>query len=108
MRCPRRGEIGAHVYSGDDKWRDDGTCSYCGSLSPDELFERIEQEHELIPTDKNYKVYIRAGGHQRKFYFQHLSDDEQQRFLDLLNARTLHIAYPGYFYRLPFFAVAKQ
>lgn len=38
-----------------------------------------------------------------KFYFQHLSADEQQRFIDLYNAKKMNIGYPGHFYRLPFF-----
>lgn len=38
-----------------------------------------------------------------KFYFQHLSTEEQQRFIELVNAHTMKIGMPGYFYRLPFF-----
>lgn len=38
-----------------------------------------------------------------KFYFQHLDDAGQKRFIDLLNGRKLNIAYPGHFYRPPFF-----
>jgi hypothetical protein len=39
-------------------WRDDGTCSYCGSISPADLFAAIEAGCELGPTDKDYKVYV--------------------------------------------------
>lgn len=40
-------------------WRDDGTCSYCGSLNPDILFAAIEAgTAELGATDKNYKLYV--------------------------------------------------
>jgi hypothetical protein len=39
-------------------WREDGTCSYCGSLSPDQFFEAIAKGAEFGPTDKNYKVYV--------------------------------------------------
>ena len=39
-----------------------------------------------------------------KFYFQHLSDEERTRFIDLVNAKTMKLAHPGYFYVLPFFA----
>jgi len=38
-----------------------------------------------------------------KFYFQHLSEEQQHEFIDLLNAKALTIGYPGRFYRLPFF-----
>ena len=40
---------------------------------------------------------------REKFYFQHLSDEQQQRFIDLLNARKLNIGIPGHFYQPPFF-----
>lgn len=92
-------------------WRDDGTCSYCGSLSPDQFFEAISKNAELGPTDKDYKVYVSLPTHwpyprprgSAKFYFQHLNELERTRFVELLNARSLQIGYPGYFYRLPFF-----
>ena len=51
----------AIARQGRDYWGDcDGhkSCSYCGSLSPAELFAAIEAGHELGPTDKNYKVYV--------------------------------------------------
>jgi hypothetical protein len=42
----------------ESRWRDDGTCSYCGSLSPEQFFAAIDAGCELGPTDKNYKVYV--------------------------------------------------
>lgn len=39
-------------------WEKDGTCSYCGSLSPEKFFEALDKNCELVPTDKNYKVYV--------------------------------------------------
>lgn len=98
-KCPRQDMswIGAeHHHS----WRPDGTCSFCGSISPDDLFAAIEAGEEITPTDKPYKIYV---GGSRKFYFQHLSHDEQDRFIDLYNARSVKMAYPGYFYVLPYF-----
>lgn len=38
-----------------------------------------------------------------KFYFQHLSIDQRKRFVDLMNAGSLKLAYPGRFYVMPFF-----
>lgn len=88
-------------------WRDDGTCSYCGSISPAMLFEQIEKGAKITPTDKPYKVYVdlveanvRGAG---KFYFQHLDDDEQTKFVELYNARKITMGFPGHFYVLPFF-----
>lgn len=60
--CPRRAESGmAIARTGRDWWeRRDGhlSCSYCGSLSPDEFFAAVEAGAEVTPTDKNYKAYI--------------------------------------------------
>ena len=38
-----------------------------------------------------------------KFYFQHLDEPGMHRFIELYNARSLNIGYPGHFYSLPFF-----
>lgn len=149
---------------GEDSWRErDGhkSCSYCGSITPDEVFAAIETGNQVTPTDKSYKIYVdvvdpnegkprivgsanfnpggegwvlltaenrdtlplddwarehwKNGEHwvrieprgktvHAKFYFQHFSADEQQRFIDLLNAKKLNLAYPGHFYVSPFFA----
>lgn len=142
-------------------WRPDGTCSYCGSISPETLFSAIGAGAEITPTDKNYKIYVdlpnplagkpcvkgcanfeqngegwvqltaenRASlpldDYQRreykdgswlrvtvegplthaKFYFQHLSREERQRFVDLYNAGKINLAFPGHFYVRPFFMV---
>ena len=108
--CGRRmeGYPYAKSLAGPDYWRFDGTCNYCGSLSPDQLFQAIEDGCEIGPTDKNYKVYIegekspKVGG-MCKFYFQHLSEDEQKAFIALLNGGKIKLGYPGNFYVKPFF-----
>lgn len=93
---------------GEDYWRKDGTCSYCGSISPEALFEAVAAGARLTPTDKNYKVYVDLPErHHTKFYFQHLDDAGQKQFVKLLNDRALNIGEPGYFYRLPFFAFER-
>lgn len=64
LPCPRRAES-AHSFSApeSDHWREDGACSYCGSLSPEILFARLEKgDVEIIPTDKSYKIYVRNAG----------------------------------------------
>jgi hypothetical protein len=38
-----------------------------------------------------------------KFYFQHLSEEQMKRFVDLYNDQTIKCGYPGYFYVNPFF-----
>lgn len=155
--CPRQAEVDRTILNVPESgWREDGTCSYCGSIAPDALFSAIASGYTLGPTDKRYKVYvdrpnplagqpsIRAAANFRpsddyvqvteetlaamraisrmtigvgtwvqvgvepalrtdKFYFQHLSPDEQRRFVDLLNAGAIRIGPPGRFYVLPFF-----
>jgi hypothetical protein len=142
MDCPRRAESGIAVFNlNKDHYREDDTCSYCGSLNPEILMARLEAgDISLGPTDKNYKVYVHnAGGQvfkqtfrdcysqgvkdcpgpqecthwvmrdieQTKFYFQHLSDEQKNRFIELLNERKFRIGYPGHFYVLPFFIGRK-
>ncbi|MEA2678047.1 MAG: hypothetical protein QOJ81_2188 [Chloroflexota bacterium] len=168
--CPRRNEIGQGAFPGPDHWREESssyhlgpTCSYCGSLSPESLFELIAAGAKIGPTDKSYKIYVDAtnptpdeiryvgGGssnivepqpgwvrakdmtaEQRaiakrdgalydydperwmafgpsgptshgKFYFQHLDEVGQLRFLELYNSKAITLGDPGYFYALPFF-----
>jgi hypothetical protein len=143
MQCPRRSESGlgsVFKVGKDDVYREDNTCSWCGSLNPATLMERIEAGTvQLGPTDKSYKVYVHnAGGEafkqtyrdcpadserhmpeecthwvtremqQTKFYFQHFSEEQKMRFIELLNERKLTLGYPGRFYVLPFFVCKKE
>lgn len=102
MSCPRRMRASLKTET-PDRWRNDGCCSYCGSLSPAELFKRIDAGETIDPTDKDYKVYVGRA----KFFFPHLSKEEMQRFVGLVNAKKVNIGHPGYFYRLPFFMEQK-
>lgn len=62
-KCPRRIEQGRMNEVQSDKWRNDDTCSYCGSYNPDLLMARLEAGTvELGPTDKSYKVYVENKG----------------------------------------------
>lgn len=57
--CPRMKEVPASMrLVNESVWRPDNTCSYCGSMNPDALFECIEAGSEITPTDKNYKIYV--------------------------------------------------
>jgi hypothetical protein len=44
---------------------------------------------------------------ETKFYFQHLSREQKIHFVELLNAKRIHLAYPGHFYVLPFFCTMR-
>jgi hypothetical protein len=109
MICPRREESGVipggpfKVPDG-DSWRDDKTCSWCGGLDPVEALRLIESGAEITPTDKSYKLYVAGSGSPTgKTYFQHFSAEQQQKLIELVNAKTVKFAYPGRFYVLPFF-----
>ncbi len=104
--CPRRNETGFGA-SVEDCWRDDDTCSYCGSYSPSKLMEHLEAGTvELEGTDKNYKAYLHVEGRAHtKFYFMHLDEPQKRRFVDLYNEKKLRFVAGGKFYVWPFFMV---
>lgn len=90
-------------FDGHAHWREDGTCSYCGSMKPAIFLEMVEDGREVIPTDKDYKVYVRPHDNQRKFYFQHFNKPQINKFVNLLNQKKVVFAHPGHFYVKPFF-----
>jgi hypothetical protein len=103
-------------------------CSFCGSLHPDDFMRMITEGYVVVPTDKSYKAYLqepvteerleeyRTGplrflgeelAHGRdvgKFYYQHLSPEQQTRFIEMVNAKEIKFGYPGHLYVTPFFA----
>lgn len=114
--CPRRVEDGRASDNSPfhldgpmkDVWHQRGghrACSYCGSMNADEFMARLEAgDVRLTPTDKRYKVYVEGAGlNGAKFYFQHMSREQQDRFIALYNEKRMRLAYPGHFYVLPFF-----
>jgi hypothetical protein len=149
--CPRRSE--GSFTKGPDHWREDNTCSYCGSLNPDAFMERVEMgDVTLGATDKNYKVYITNNGgasfkqtyrdcpkdkemistagnkymtsscdkgwdecthwvtrdtSRGKFYFMHLLQPQQARFIELLNGDKIKFDGGMRFYVLPYFIQRK-
>lgn len=82
------------------------SCSYCGSLHPDDFMQAIDDGAEIGPTDKTYKAYIEWDGvdnRHGKFYFQHLTAEQRSAFVAALNTGTIRIGFPGHFYVTPFF-----
>lgn len=89
QRCPRRDEIDQRAEAGTpDHWRSDRTCSYCGSLHPDDFMRRVSAGETIGTTTKTYKAYLDAPW--AKFYFQHLSVEQRQEFVRLLNAKVIN------------------
>ena len=113
--CPRRvqefGDTSRFKVPQTDEWREDRTCSWCGSMSPEYFFEAIEAGCKITPTDKNYKVYVDGiinvfsvpNNNHSKFYFQHFIKEQCIKFIDLYNNSKIKIGYPGHFYVNPFF-----
>lgn len=55
------------------------------------------------PMDQSKWEWATRERQECKFYFQHLSEEQKRRFVELLNAKKLRLNYPGRFYRLPYF-----
>ena len=55
------------------------------------------------PRDQSLWTFATEERDDTKFYFQHLSVNQMQRFVELLNEKKLKLNAPGYFYRPPFF-----
>ena len=127
--CPRRVEGLQYDVENADLWikKSKGfrTCSYCGSLHPDDFMRSVLEGVVLEVTDKDYKVYLYVFGHS-KFYFQHLPAEQKREFVELYNNRPVRtynnddlsftseegtgmiIGFPGYFHPMPYFMhVAK-
>lgn len=65
--CPRRAAEGHATdnsplrYDGSnlDEWREDRTCSYDGSMHPDDFMQAVrDRAIQIGPTDKSYKFYL--------------------------------------------------
>ena len=116
FQCPRRREsyLGSSPAFARDNDYDpiEDDCRYCGSMNPDTFIARLEAgDISLGTTDKNYKVYVNnAGGdkhHSCKFYFQHLSEEQQERFIQIYNEKRIKFEGGYGFYVLPFFCACK-
>lgn len=80
-----------------------GSSSGPPSAFPDATSAEIEAGRVRGPIMGTAGPHIHA-----KFYFQHLDEAAQQRFIDLLNAMKIKIGEPGYFYSRPFFIAPPQ
>lgn len=67
-----------------------------------EAQEAIEQEWQQIAAARGH------GQQAAKFYFQHLSVAQQNRFIELANTKIMKIGIPGYFYVLPYFTCLRE
>jgi restriction system protein len=118
MKCPRRNEgfYPSISKNEDDKWvhrgalekQYDSYCSYCGSLNPDVFLELVEKGAQLVPTDKDYKAYIKYKGAEPKFYFMHLDENGIRKYIELSEKKKINFSYPGFFYQKPYFLLLDR
>ena len=108
--CPRMEEFPSPPFKrpSESEWRENGTCNYCGSMSPEQVFESIEKGATVIPTDKDYKIYIEGVNFPGltgmcKFYFQHFSRENKIKFIRLVSEGSVKFPSSGGFVVLPFF-----
>lgn len=81
------------------------------STHPTGGYKPVEEvpEEILARSHKSYReakyVLVKPVGQKKfgKFYFQHLSKENQQVFIDLYNTGSYNVGVPGHFYRIPFF-----
>lgn len=65
-------------------------------------------EQAIAELSEQYdREFTAEGSPVAKFYFQHLSDDQQGEFIELHNAKQMKIGTPGGFYVTPYFAVTR-
>lgn len=69
------------------------SCTFCGSMHPDDLLEAIREGQEIGPTDKSYKLYV--DGMAGKFYTHHLSPEQGDEFIALWEQGKINWGYPG-------------
>lgn len=101
MKCPMNNGLPRAVFNFDEPtWAEDRACSYCGSMHPDDFMQAVRAGSPITTTDKRYKAYLND---YKKFYFGHLSGEQQEEFVNLYNAGKLKFTGDRGFYRLPFF-----
>jgi len=79
-------------------------CSFCGSIHPDDFMQLVGDGRKLFPTSKSYKVYLPPD--HDKFYFMHLSPDQQRQFVGWANEGR--VKTDGPWNPLPYFIGTSQ
>lgn len=55
------------------------SCSYCGSMNPDDFVQAVIDGVPYHWSDKRYKVYVTLPSGEAKFYTMHLTDEHRDR-----------------------------
>lgn len=108
--CPRRIEAPyiARAFPFPDVWIDKmgRTCSYCGSMHPEDFIAALKNGIALGVTYMPYKAYLDLPNFT-KFYYQHLSDEQMNEFIGLLNDKKIVFQGGVRFTVLPYFMMWK-
>ena len=86
--CPLRSYI-ASIAKDEDKWIND-RCSFCGGVKSEIAMELI-QDYIIYPIN-NHKFKV-AGC---KVYMQHLSEEQQELFVDMYNDGRICVINGGF------------
>lgn len=86
------------------------------NFSPEELRATAESRSEnpeqvRAELESYYDAQVapaEASSTEAKFYYQHLSAEQQAEFIELYNARGMSVGYPGRLYVLPFFTTSSS
>lgn len=76
--------------------------------------EPFKQHYRDCPKDATCKGpddcthWVTRETSETKFYFQHLSEPQIHRLIELVNQKKINFAEPGYFYVLPYFARPRE
>jgi hypothetical protein len=70
--------------------------------TPEQVTEELDQAY------RSENPMADSAGQVAKFYYQHLSVEQQAEFITLYNERRMTVGYPGHLYVLPFFAAPNS
>lgn len=96
--CKSRDQYPQYPYPGPDKWDTHRwektwpeqfnphprTCSFCGSIDPDDAIRLIKAGWEIGDTGKNYKWYLEVPGtaFYRRNFINSIGNEEHKEALD--------------------------
>ena len=96
-------------------WRPNNLCSHCGGMRPSIALKAIREGAEVVPTDKNYKIYIKPlpgmtlpGSPANKCYLNHFSQAQAVEFVLLHETNKMKVGFPGHFYSGLCFGIYKD
>jgi hypothetical protein len=69
--------------------------------TPEQVAEELDQAYQAENPMGD------SAGTAAKFYYQHLSAEQQAEFIELYNAHRMKVGNPGYLYVLPFFTASS-